>query len=408
MALRQGVVRAAFWGLCWSLGLVPLHAQSQTPIPSQTLEGAWPLGTVIRIGAPEIVVDAVRQHCETIDIPDAPARALRDQHNTVHLFASHYVARALVGASLDRVQPDCRVRYRSPENPDPAQFQDRNWLSAFYTEDGVHITALVHSEYQARRFAGQCDTPTQGATCWWNSITMAESDDGGLHFVVPAAPGNRVATLPYRYERQPQQTAYGYHSPSNIVQRDGYFYALINAWPYRAQRYGPCLMRTPNLSDHAGWRAWDGKDFTLPFADPYRDTIANPAQHVCQPVFAGEVDSLSWHAPSQRYIATQYTADGRFGPPGLYFSSSADLLHWSQPLLVVRTDDLLRDEPAGSWSYIYFSLLDGASPDRNFTTLSNQFYVYYVRLDRLHPPYARALVRRPLRWEPGLSASSSK
>ena len=365
---------------------------------------AWPFGGTVQIGPPERVVDAARQGCEVIDIPDAPARALRDQHNVVHLFASHYVTRALTGPTLDMVQPDCSVRYRSPENPDPAQFQDRNWLTSFFTEDGQHIFALVHSEYQARRFAGQCDTPTQGSTCWWNSITSAYSDDGGMHFQVPAAPANRVATLPYRYTQKRNQLAYGYHSPTNIVQRDGYYYALINAWPYAAQRYGPCLIRTSNLADNTSWRAWDGRAFSIRFADPYRETIDNPQMHVCQPVFSGEADGLSWHGPTGMYIATQFTPDNRFGTPGLYFSSSPDLLHWSTPQRVMRTDDLLHDEPPGSWSYIYFSLLDSHATDRNFTQLGDPFYVYYVRLDRLHPPYARSLMRRSVRWTAAVSS----
>src|SRR5271165_5371571 len=53
------------------------------------------------IGPKELVFDT-RSGCEQIDIPDAPARAFRDDHGVVHLVATHFVARAMIGPSLNR------------------------------------------------------------------------------------------------------------------------------------------------------------------------------------------------------------------------------------------------------------------------------------------------------------------
>ena len=47
------------------------------------------------------------------------------------------------------------------------------------------------------------------------------------------------------------------------------------------------------------------------------------------------------------------------------------------------------------------SLLDPASADRDFATVSDTPYVYYVRSDGNHPPYARVLFRRRVKLRVG-------
>jgi len=348
-------------------------------------------------GPPQPVFDT-RQGCEQIDIPDAPARAFRDARNLVHLVASHYVARAMIGPSLDALKHDCRVIYRSPKDRDPAHFQYNNWLFSFFTADGRKIAALVHSEFDADEIPGLCATPKDPNNCWWNTVTFAQSEDGGLSFAVPKPPANLVAAILYRYVVGNRASAYGYNGPTNIVKRGEFYYALINDWPYKAQKYGPCLIRTADVFDPRSWRAWDGKDFTIRFVDPYREAKFTPEQHVCPPVLPGAADSLVQHAPSGMFLITLYGPDDRFGgPPGFYVQASRDLIHWGKPALVVTLADLrVRDGP-GKWTYGYETLLDPASSDRNFATLYDTPYLYYVRMDGNHPPYARVLFRRRVR-----------
>jgi DNA-binding response OmpR family regulator/S1-C subfamily serine protease len=50
-------------------------------------------------------------------------------------------------------------------------------------------------------------------------------------------------------------------------------------------------------------------------------------------------------------------------------------------------------------TYGYDSLLDPDSTDRNFSTVSDTPYLYYVRMDGNHPPYVRALFRRRVRLQ---------
>lgn len=403
-----GKGRKIYWAM-WLLPILPLlmywnrtHVGA-APGPSPTL--AVPVVSGEIVGIKQLVFDTANG-CEEIDIPDAPARAFRDYRNAVHLIASHYVARAMIGPSLNQLRHDCRAIYRSPKDRDPSHFEYNNWLYSFYSEDGRRVAALVHSEYDAEEIPGMCATPNETNNCWWNTITFAESMDGGYTFVAPRPPKNLVAALPYKYVVGNLTSAYGYNTPTNVLKVGEFYYALINDWPHKEQKYGPCLIRTANVFDPSSWRAWDGKNFAIRFVDPYRETIANPAEHICPPVFPGEAQSLVRHEPSGMFIATQYAPDDRFDGPGFYVQASRDLVHWSNPSLVVRTSDLQKTEGPGKWTYGYESLLDPDSTDRNFATVSDTPYLYYVRSDGNHPPYVRALFRRRIRLQFGSSSPS--
>jgi hypothetical protein len=364
------------------------------PLPTAAVEIA-PVVSVAFVGSPQPVFDSL-SGCETIDIPDASARAFRDDHGVVHLIATHFVARAMLGSNLDAVKHDCHVIYRSPQDSDPAHFQYDNWLYSFYTIDGRRIAALVHSEYHGEATRGGCATPAAATNCWWNTVSFAQSFDGGNTFAEPPPPRNLVASLPYPYLVGNQAGAYGYYQPTNILKVGAFYYAMINDWPYKAQKYGPCLMRTQSLFDASSWRAWDGNDFTIRFVNPYAETPKDPNQHVCEPVLAGVADSLVQVQRTGTFIVTQITPDSRFGPPGMYVTGSRDLIHWSKPTLIAKLTDLATTDGPGSWNYAYSSILDPKSKDRNFSVISETPFLYYVRLDRDHAPYARVLFRRPI------------
>jgi hypothetical protein len=335
--------------------------------------------------------------CEKTDIPDGPAHAFRDDHNDVHLVATNSVNRGMVGRSLDSVKRDCRVIYRSPHDTNPSHFQYNNWLFSFYTIDGRRIAALVHSEYDAFEIPGECATPgpVDKLNCWWNTITFAQSVDGGYSFRVPPPPQQSlVASLPYRYVVGNREGAYGYRRPTNILKVGEFYYAMINAWPYKAQKYGPCLIRTPNVFDPSSWRGWDGENFSVHYADPYKDSDLDAQEHVCVPVMPGVVDSLVQDKGTTTFIVSEFAGDRRFGDPGLYVSASSDLIHWSKPTLVAKTSDMAAADGPGNWKYDYTSLLDPTTDDRSFSTISEKPYVYYVRLDKNHGPYTRVLFRR--------------
>jgi len=364
----------------------------------------WAIGPSVSAeltGPPESVSDD-RSACEPMDIPDAYPRAFRDFNNIVHLIATHYIGRGMVGPNLNSLRHSCDLLFHSAEDPDPAHFLDKSWLTSLYTADGRNISALMHTEYQGETHPGMCPDikdPNRFMDCTFTAITYAESHDGGHSFHEPAPPNNLVASLPYRYDNENRAGMQGYESPTNILKLGKFYYSMINVWrEYKSQKYGPCLVRTPDLTDPSSWRGYDGKGFTVRFINPYTDKNANPAQHVCSPIFPGSLDSLSIDEKTGVIVGIVYSADNRYGMgTGLYVMGSRDLIHWSRPKLVASTDDMLKAQTTPGGGFAYDAILDPESRDRNFTTISSTPYVYYVRLGGAQEPHGRVLYRRRMK-----------
>jgi hypothetical protein len=376
--------------------IVPLlTGLSAAAAPVSTVSGTYS-------GPPITVFDTSTQACSAQDTPDTSARAYTDYTGTVHLFAGNSWNRAMTGPSLLTVARNCNVTFNSPMDPNPAHFDQYEWLAGFYTSDGRNVAALVHSEFHGDQVPGDCTVTGANAAyyCWYNTVVFAQSNNGGTSFTQQPAPANLVAAMPYQFSHGAAAAPVGYASPTGIVASGGYYYAMINDWPYKAQAYGPCVIRTNNPFSPSSWRAWNGRGYDVQFIDPYTSgNIANPANYTCLPVGPGAlglVQSLVFHMPSNTFLTTQFTPDNRWGPPGLYLSASNDLINWSKPTLVMSTATMLSTEPAGSWSYNYFSLLDPTTQDRNFAIVGNTPMIYYVRMDNLHAPYQRILARRPI------------
>ena len=268
-------------------------------------------GPVWAEGAPELklsvtgaAVGAVEgAACDAADMPDTPARAVRLADGTVQVYATEKLNRLESGPDLLRLRHGCAVVYAGGEKDDPGAYDDRAWLASPWTRDGRTIWAVVHNEFQGQRRPALCPTGKY-LDCWFNSLTLAVSSDGGRRF--RRAPGV-VAELPYRYE-EVGRGHHGYFNPSNIVSLGEAQYMMAFATQAGVQREGNCLLRTTDVGQAGSWRAWDGAGFGASFADPYAGPVADPAAHVCAPVGAGKlrwpVTSLVRHAPSGLFIAT--------------------------------------------------------------------------------------------------------
>ena len=360
------------------------------------------------LNGPRVAVfNTARDSCELIDIPDAPARAFRDDRGTVHLIASHYIARAGVGPTLETVKHDCQVVYRSNHDPNPAHFDDSTWLDSFYSIDGRRVVALGHMEYHGWEHRGMCASRTDTNACWYNADTFHMSTDGGYHFGSPRAPANYAVGAPYRYAVN--QGPEGNSVDTNIVKAGDWYYAMVTDWPWPpncSEGQGhPCLLsfggspiRTANILDASSWRGWNGHDFGVVFADPYRSAVTRPQDHVYAPVpYMYYVNAINFHEAAHLFIATLWDPwNTAYGAPGLYLSTSADLVHWSKPTAVITLEQLRASEPRGNWSYLYFSLIDPKSADPNFSTVTDTPDLYYVRMDDNHGPYTRVLFRQRL------------
>jgi hypothetical protein len=195
----------------------------------------------------------------------------------------------------------------------------------------------------------------------------------------------------------------GYSVDTNIVAYDGYYYAITTSdgsWPVgcsgassrsssgnsgaNACRVpaGGGPIRTADVFDAASWRGWDGSGFNVEFVDPYLGPVQNPETHVYTAVPYMEFASgLNVYQPANVVVATlwDYFSDA-LGEPGMYFTTSTDLVHWTKPELVVTLRQILAGENPKDYLYAYFSLIDPDAPDLSFSVIGEHPYLYYVRL----------------------------
>jgi hypothetical protein len=112
--------------------------------------------------------------------------------------------------------------------------------------------------------------------------------------------------------------------------------------------------------------------------------VKHPEEHVYTPVqWLADVNGIYVYQPLNVVVAVlwDYWDNSLGGPPGMYLTTSTDMVHWTKPKLVVTVSDLLSEDPKGSWLYAYFSLIDPDAPDLNFSVIGDHPYLYYVRLD---------------------------
>jgi hypothetical protein len=347
-----------------------------------------------------------QQSCSPNDIPDAMARAFRDDQGVIHFTTAATILYPSLGPNLENLIHSCNPAFVSQQDGNPADYNDEIWLDSFYTLDGKTIAALSHTEYHGWSFTGECNSQNI-SLCEYDSDTYHQSDDGGDHFSSPQVPGNFLAGVPYTYEVDNGEV--GYSVDSNIVPYNGYYYAIATddgSWPLgcSGSRGNPCLVpsggapiRTTNVFDPTSWRGWDGSDFAVSFVDPYLGPVAHPEQHVYSPVMYMEyVNGLNLYQPSNVLVATLWDYwDNALGPPGMYFTTTTDLIHWTKPTLVITFEKIKQGQPKGNYLYAYFSLIDPVAPDLSFSTVSTSPYLYYVRIN-IDNIYDRVVFRQRL------------
>src|SRR5262249_10936373 len=133
------------------------------------------------VGDEEVVFRWATDRCNDNDIPDAPARAFRDDHGRIRMAATHFDDRLFTVVDGKPKRVGCGSVLAGPDVPDPAHCRAHRWLAATWNDDGKKVHALVHHEYQGHRHPGACAFKDY-TSCWFNSITYAWSDDGGASF----------------------------------------------------------------------------------------------------------------------------------------------------------------------------------------------------------------------------------
>jgi hypothetical protein len=355
-------------------------------------------------GRAEVVFDHTRDACEELHYPDLSVRAFRDFRGVVRMTSSHFTNRAFVGSGLETLRPDCRVLMASHRDPDPAQFDGQEWIGSTWTSDGRTVYALLHNEYHGLDQPGRCPSGDV-LKCWFNTITLAISRDGGRTFGHSPAPSHFVATVPYRYE--PDAGIRGLLSPSSIVRQGGHYYVMAQVQaPGKAA--GACVMRTRNLADPRSWRAWDGEAFRYRFSDPYREPPPQ-GRRTCEPIAMPAIQdmshSLTYNEYLDRYMligtAARHSGPGRRTVWGIYFSLSEDLVHWSERKLIREAEFPWSFRCGDSDPILYPSLLDPRSRSRNFDSVGKRAFLYYTQFHYTDCKQTsdRDLIRVPVEFE---------
>ncbi len=365
---------------------------------------AAPAAQVRIVGPGETVFDWAPQACEPVEAPDLPVRVFRDYRGRIQLLLSHYTNFRMIGPSLGRLHRDCHAVLRSPENAAPERFEDREWLASIYTTNGRDVWALVHEEYQGNRHPGRCP---QNAyfPCWYNSVTLAHSTNGGRSYVHPRSPRQLVAAPSRPYE--PGVGPSGVFEPSNIVTGpDGAHYVLVRVRVPGATR-GVCLLRTTQVGSPGAWRAWSSGEFAGVFTDPFAAPAGGAPCALLEPGLIAEMtESLTYNVALHRYLLVGMAPPGPLSVgeklTGIYFSTSPDLVNWTPRTLIAPAVTVHTYACGGPSPIAYPSVLDPSSRSRTFATSGRRPFLYYTqfRYSSCHQTPERDLIRVPLEISP--------
>lgn len=197
---------------------------------------------------------------------------------------------------------------------------------------------------------------------------------------------------------------------------DSYYYVYMREHFYQqgGNVAAICVMRTNNLADASSWRAWDGRDFTVSFVNPYLEPDEAKSAPKCKSIPAepglGVMNqSITFNTYLNRYVMVGVTAVHINGREvwGVLYSFSRDLVHWEPRKLLYEVELPWTYQPGDPDYYLYPSLLDPESSSRNFDTTGQHAYLYLARNNKntSNDPLNRDLVRIPVDILPAVERS---
>ncbi len=388
MSIERASCHAACAALALALATVPAHAAS------------LPQLDVSLAGNPQVVFDMMREDCDPPDVmPDVNARAFRDSSGQIVFFGLHSINRALRGPDLSHLKLDCHVVLDSGNDPNPADYNDRNFIAATWTENGRDVAALVHHEYHADDF-GRCRVKDP-LGCWYNTVVAYRSADGGRNF--SKASPLVVAAAPFTQDVG-QGRHRGFFNPSNIFSdgRYEYFFAATTGWD--GQPYGACLFRSATPLDSGTWRAYDGHAFSIRYSDPYRQPDAGVKACAQIGSFTSPVGAVVRLRQSGDWLAVFEAQHNEtlFPVDGIYYATAHDPLHWSLPKLLRAGPTISSNACATPVAVSYPSILADDSKGRNFDDAGEgDAFLYFVAITIKHCQAGpRLLLRQKLKITP--------
>lgn len=332
-------------------------------------------------GPEETVVSAETMTCRQrrrpgIDVTDIPPTAYRRDDGTVVMIAGNRGNFHFEGPDLDQVRRTSCASLLEPVNDaDPSRFRAHEWLAALHSRDGRLVLGFVHHEYHGHEHGyPQCVfTNRRDYPCWYGSVTLVTSEDGGRTFSRPAPAANVLMSLPTPFKEGAKRS--GVVLPKVVGNpEDGKVYVFGTFVDRnRRGRGGQCLVRGSG-SSIADWERWDGKRFTRFDSNPYGCNGACTGRLAdCATVIPGNIFSVRYIPAYKQFVAIGISRGE------VVYRLSRDLVNWSGERSLWRTTtnaNWRSGDPSPGW---YFSLLDPTSSSRNFDTLEQRPYLYFVR-----------------------------
>lgn len=322
--------------------------------------------------------------CDDEDIPDVALRVLSLGQGRNEILSSNSNNRfRRFDTTALKAMPNCVGSLSAHRQADPQAYDDYSWIAALSSMDGGRtVHALIHHEFHGNDHAGKCRY-TRYAQCWYNTITYARSDDFARTFAQTKPPAV-VAAPPFTQDKE-QGRRVGFFNPSNIIFYRGYWWTFIYTSGWTGQAFGSCLFRSLDIADPTSWLAYDGKDFTAAFPDPYRE---EPKASVsCQPLFEQSIGSISQVADG-KFVSTYIKRERRKDETGNDFnvvlSWSNDLLHWSEPQPLVRIDDISSTDCSRAARYAFPSLVSIDNGAIGQEQLKGHIFLSMVRFNIHH------------------------
>jgi hypothetical protein len=396
----------------------PTEACGTCPSDCGSCGAVSPSAVTVELGEPELVLDprgtcALPPDVAGWDLPDVYAHALRTPDGIVLISGNAPWNFVSVGPDFGSLARDCDPpAFVSRDLPTAESYANQEWITSVWTEDGIEVFGLVHNEFHDP-IAPTClpgDT-SPANPCWYNSISLVRSGDGGRTFEAASPASHLVAAPPLQWE-PPAAVActtdadcpgrsgcnlrrgvcsvapspYGYIEPSNMVRApDGYFYSVVFAItsPTDQGVSGSCLMRTNDLTQPDSWRFWDGSGFGIDPRSPY-DVGETTSPCAFLPGLEGLRGSLTWNTYLDAWllVGAQARQPGADVLCGFWFATSPDLINWSSPGMLVEGQlpfPPCTDTDAGYLADVYPSIIDHDDTTPSFERSGQSPYLYFTR-----------------------------
>jgi hypothetical protein len=355
-------------------------------------------------GGQEAVFTYNTDKCNDTDFPDNIPRLIVDKMGNLQLLASNSqnYYRSLWNPLTRHFDRQCEQPVLTSGlvalNASPADYYNQVWIDTVWVDTDSTIYGFVHNEFHGEKQNSAyhyCDSKDL-AQCWYANLIAVKSTDFGQSYQImrtkDLAP-HLVASTPYRYEADGGRQDMA--APSNIVQKDGYYYMLVGGALEHGFKPGFCLYRTKTIAKPSSWRAWksgvnDNDGFVVKTINPYKNLIQDPKPYICTPVLDSKsYMSLTYNKRLRKYLAIGQDPNWQnTNQYAVIYSVSSDLINWSNPQAILGIPtDLKLDKP---------SLIDQSIPnqDANFQYSGLTPYLYFI-VD--NGDADRDIVRYPLR-----------